>query len=183
MGMCPLVRPFRPCPRCRTSPSAGGPGRAGWRQWITRCICAMRGAMAALISIFRPTLLVLKLQDVGFSSRWRRRATNLPFGLRKRLVKRLPVPRSGRTGDDPERLSALHPARGVGCPSTVFCPWGKTKSDSRLYGVKEPDLCLHLFVFADACLACGQVRKNGALWPDKDARRSEEICCMRLMSV
>jgi hypothetical protein len=44
------------------------------------------------------------------------------------IVKRLPVPRFDRTGDDLGRLSALHPARSVGCPSTFFCPFGKKSS-------------------------------------------------------
>src|SRR5260370_41247757 len=38
------------------------------------------------------------------------------------VVKLLPVPRLGRPGDGPGRLSAVHPARGVGCSATCFCP-------------------------------------------------------------
>src|SRR5260221_6809206 len=37
------------------------------------------------------------------------------------VVKLLPVPRLGRPGDGPGRLSAVHPARGVGCSATFFC--------------------------------------------------------------
>src|SRR5258708_39500360 len=50
------------------------------------------------------------------------------------VVKLLPVPRLGRPGDGPGRLSAIHPARGVGYSATCFCPSGKTKSDSRSLG-------------------------------------------------
>jgi hypothetical protein len=38
------------------------------------------------------------------------------------IVKLLPVPRLGRPGDGPGRLSAVHQARGVGCSTPFFCP-------------------------------------------------------------
>jgi hypothetical protein len=49
------------------------------------------------------------------------------------VVKRLPVPRPDRTAHGPGRLSALHPARSVGCSSTCFRPFGKERpADSSL---------------------------------------------------
>ena len=58
------------------------------------------------------------------------------------VVKLLPVPRLGRPGDGPGRLSAVHPARGVGGSATFFCPSGKTKCDSRPFGGRELDFLL-----------------------------------------
>src|SRR5258708_34951601 len=72
------------------------------------------------------------------------------------VVKLLPVPRPGRPGDGPGRLSAVHPARGVGCSATFFCPSGKTKSDSRLFGGRELDFVLHPPAFSGACSAFEQ---------------------------
>src|SRR5258706_13490134 len=64
--------------------------------------------------------------------------------------------RLGRQGDDPGRLSAIHPARGVGCSATFFCPSGKTKSDSRLFRGREFDFVLHPPAFSGACSAFEQ---------------------------
>jgi hypothetical protein len=50
-------------------------------------------------------------------------AENRQFAVwhQDQVVKLLPVPRLGRPGDDPGRLSAVYPARGVGCPATFSC--------------------------------------------------------------
>ena len=39
------------------------------------------------------------------------------------IVKLLPIKGLIGPGDDPGRLSAVHQARGVGCPATFFGPW------------------------------------------------------------
>jgi hypothetical protein len=91
------------------------------------------------------------------------------------IVKLLPVPRLGRPGDGPGRLSAVHQARGVGCSSPFFCPWGKTKSDSRLCGEKELDVFFHPPAFSQACLSFGQVREPLVSLPGQNVGSSEAI--------
>ena len=55
------------------------------------------------------------------------------------IVKLLSVPRLDRPRDDPERLSAVQQARGIGSATTFIGPWGKTKSGSLRCGQKEPE--------------------------------------------
>jgi len=77
--------------------------------------------------------------------------------------------RLGRPGDGPGRLSAVHPARGVGCSATFFCPSGKTKSDSHLFGGRELDFVLHPPAFSGACSHGSTCGKPVVSLLDKDA--------------
>ncbi len=59
-------------------------------------------------------------QMAGWSVLFQVEAQSRQFAVwhQDQVVKLLPVPRLGRPGDGPGRLSAVHPARGVGCSAT-----------------------------------------------------------------
>ena len=97
-------------------------------------------------------------QMAGWSVLFQVEAQSRQFAVwhQDQVVKLLPVPRLARPGDGPGRLSAVHPARGVGCSATCFCPSGKTTSDSRLFGGRELDFVLHPPAFSGACSAFEQ---------------------------
>ena len=94
----------------------------GWSRWIRRCICVMSVGILGSMSIWPPTTSVRRL--AGWSVLFQVEAQSRQFAVwhQDQLVKLLPVPRLGRKGAGPGRLSAVHPARGVGCSATCFCP-------------------------------------------------------------
>ena len=94
------------------------------------------------MSIWPPTTSVTRL--AGWSVLFQVEAQSRQFAVWHQEEARQAAShqRPGRPGDGPGRLSAVHPARGVGCSATFFCPSGKTKSGRRLFGGRELDFLL-----------------------------------------
>jgi len=103
----------------------------------------------------------------------------VPCGIRKRRVKLLAS--KGLVGQEMALSDSLQSIRAssVGCSAAFFCPWGKTKSDTLLFGAKEPDGFLSCFIrLLSQTLAShsGKCRTNVVCQSGKDAEEPETIC-------
>jgi hypothetical protein len=91
-------------------------------------------AMGVSISIWRPTPSARS--PAGRTVLFQVLAENRQFAVwhQDQLVKRLPI--KGLVGQEmvlPDYLKSIR-ASSVGCSAAFLCPWGKTKSGSRLFG-------------------------------------------------
>ena len=140
-----LVWPFRRCLPYLLSASAGGPG----------CLADSTESEAVSASCGSRWVCRSRSGDLLPRSSDGRTYSPVPSASREPPICRLAsgpghqaasYQRVGRAGDGPLRLSEVYPTRGVGCPAAFFCPSGKTKSDSLLFGTKEPDCLLSFFI-------------------------------------
>ena|SRR5436305_8022261 len=135
--------------------------------------------MAVSISIWRPTISVRRLAGRTVLLQVVAESRQFAVWHQEEARQAASYQRSDRAGDAPLRLFEVYPSLKHWLPHGVLLPVGPGKSDSLLFGVKEPDCLLSFFMrpLSQAlALHTGKCGKNVVCLSGKDAEEPETIC-------